>query len=176
MQATEDKCAFAPCVFDCCLWRSRLFVLWVSEADPAGQSCWEMWDIMGVAAHGHESETTRSSTLATLMRFVHLGVMVVSMSELSGMLVGFFFSFLFLFLNHSCQAAQRIKMARAGQGGSHPVHLPGADCKWVEGRCWAEYEGSTVLHLQIIFTVDYCPFIATGQQTMNVAQPHSVFQ
>lgn len=88
-----------------------------------------MLGIIRVPAHNHKSETTCTST-STLMCFVCPGVMVVS-NEIpvrivrDVVVVGFFGGG----FNRSCQAVRRIKMAHAGQEGSHPMHLPGADCK-----------------------------------------------
>lgn len=90
-----------------------------------------MLGIIRVTAHNHKSETMCTSTSATLMCFVCPGVMVVS-NEIPVrivrdvvVVVGFFGGG----FNRFCQAVRRIKMAHAGQEGSHPMHLPGADCK-----------------------------------------------
>lgn len=84
-----------------------------------------MLGIIRVTAHNHKSDTTCTSTSATLMCFVCPGVMVIS-NEIPVRIVR---DVVVVFFNRSCQAVQRIKMAHAGQEGSHPMHLPGADCK-----------------------------------------------
>lgn len=87
-----------------------------------------MLGIIRVTAHNHKSETTCTST-STLMCFVCPGVMVVSNEIPVRIVRDVVVGFLGGGFNCSCQAVRRIKMAHAGQEGSHPMHLPGADCK-----------------------------------------------